>query len=123
MSSIKTRLDELDIAFSSRSAIHEYCNRLRKLGNDLAVECQLSSKDLQRRLLVTPLADPTLINKAVKFWTAKKVASGLWLAGELAAAIAHNAVKVALLFDQHYVNVVRVNSAPRQAVKPIAINK
>jgi hypothetical protein len=117
MSKVVARMDEFDIDLDSRSAIHLYCDRARQLANALAVELQLASKELRVGLKVTPLADrgSGAMSRATRPFIAKKVASGLWRASELSAAIAFQAVKTALMFDQYYVGV-SIEAGKRRAV-------
>lgn len=102
MGSARTRIDELDIDIDSRTALHTYCDRVRKLANDLAIELNMSSHELRSRLKSTPL--PEHNNTLSRKWVARKVAAGLWVASEAASAIAQQAIKVAMLFDTYYVN-------------------
>jgi hypothetical protein len=100
------RMDHLNIVLNSRSALHEYCDRVRELAHDLAIELQMSSSELRARLEHTaPVETRSMFGALGRKWTAKKVAAGLWLASELAVAIGTAAIKVPLMFDQYYVGV------------------
>lgn len=94
-------LDALDIAFDSRSAIHDYVDRVRELAHHFSVDLSAGANDLKQALLWTPPTEETFFH--TRKWTAKKVSGNLLLASELVSDAGIAVMKIPSLFDQYYV--------------------
>lgn len=95
------RLDELDIELNSRSALNEYCERVRSLSRELSTEFRAAGDEVRKRLTVTPLNG---FHKAMSRRVVAKIfAVVFYRMADSADVMAKAAVKIPRMFEMYYI--------------------